>query len=264
MNQVLDMKRLGYLARRDFFSGWRSMAIATAAVAGGLFLSVYIGALFGRGSGTDYLSYLTKTLVIWGSISASLAFTSLHDKTKNEAYLLLPASATEKTLVRLLATSVATPLYIIIMISLASLLSEAVKTLLLKTPFAPLNPFQGTVLKTWGGVVIFQSVFFLGAAWFKKAHFLKTVLAIIILFIALGITGSVLFRIFIGPIFRELSSSGTMNLNQDFNSLINTRLSLLMNTLEIIGKVFLYGILAPLCWFLAWLRVKGTQSSDGV
>jgi hypothetical protein len=265
MNQMLDIKRMGYLARRDLLSEWRGYAVASGAVAGFMFLKVMILSLSGGMAGMDYLSFLTGTLVIWGTISASQAFTSLHDKTRNEAYLLLPASSLEKTLVRLLSVSVATPLYIIVMLSLASLFTEGVSLLLFHTPFSPLNPFQGFVLKAVGLVVILQSVFFLGAAWFKRAHYIKTVLTLVLISIFLAVISAVLFRVLFASSlssFSIYSSPGMFHFSPD--PMVDSTFPALMNTLEIIGKVLIYGFLAPFCWFAAWLRVKGTQSSDGV
>jgi len=262
MNQVLDIKRMGYLARRDLLSDWRGYAIASGAVAGVMFLQVIVQVLFSGRSGMDYTSFLTTTLFIWGSISASLAFTALHDKTRNEAYLMLPASSLEKTLVRLLSVSVVTPLFVIVMLTLASIFTEGVSSLFFKTAFSPLNPFQGIVLRTLGYVVILQSVFFLGAAWFRKAHYIKTVLTLILLFITIGVITAVLFRLLFASYFNGLDSPRMIQF--DLEPMLESQFPVLMNTLETIGKVLFYGLLAPFCWFVAWLRVQETQSSDGV
>ncbi len=262
MNQVLDIKRLGFLARRDMIDGWRGNAIASGAVAGSMFLLVVLQALFDGQQSMDYSSYLIGTLIIWGSISASLAFTSLHDKTKNENYLMLPASSVEKTLVRLLSVSVATPIFIMILISLASLIAEGVTAIFFHTYFAALNPFQGMFFKILGYVIIIQSVFFLGAAWFKKAHFIKTILTLILFSIVLGIVGAFMFRLLFASYFEGFYNPKMIHF--DMGLMMESEFPSLMNTLHIIGKVFLYGLLAPFCWVIAWLRVKETQSSDGV
>jgi len=262
MNQVLDIKRMGYLARRDLLNEWRGYAIASGAVAGAMFLQVIVQVLFSGRSSMDYTSFLTTTLFIWGSISASLAFSSLHDKTRNEVYLMLPASSLEKTLVRLLSVSAAIPLFIIVMLTLASLFTEGISSLLFQTVFSPLNPFQGIILRSLGYVVILQSIFFLGAAWFKKAHYIKTVLTLILLSIVIGVITAVLFRLFFASSFNGFHSPRMIHF--DLGPMLELQFPVLMNTLKIIGKVLLYGLLAPFCWFVAWLRVRETQSSDGV
>ncbi|MCK5736694.1 MAG: hypothetical protein KAH21_09455, partial [Spirochaetaceae bacterium] len=154
------------------------------------------------------------------------------------------------------------PLFVMAMLSLASVFTEAVTALFFQTSFSPLNPFQGVFFKTLGYVVILQSVFFLGASWFKKAHFIKTVLTIILFSIALGILGAVLFRLLFASYFEGFYTSRMIQF--DIGNLMETQFPSLMNTLEIIGKVLFYGLLAPFCWVVSWLRVKETQSSDGV
>ena len=262
MNQVLDIKRMRYLARRDLINGWRATAVASGAVAGSMFLIVILQVLFEGRKSMDYSSFLMGTLVIWGCICASLAFSSLHDKTKNETYLLLPASSLEKTLVRLLSVSVSLPVFIMILISIASIITEAVTLLFFQIPFAPLNPFQGMYLKVIGYVIIVQSVFFLGAAWFKKAHLIKTVFTLILFSIVLGLVGAFVFRIFFASYFEGFYTPRSIHF--DIETLMRSRYPALMDTLVVFGKVFFYGLLAPFCWVVAWLRVKETQSSDGV
>lgn len=262
MNQVLNIKRMGFLARRDLINDWRGTAIASGAVAGSMFLLVILQALFNGQTSMDYSSFLMGSLVIWGLISASLAFNSLHDKTRNENYLLLPASSVEKVLVRLLGVSVALPIFIMILITLASVITETVTLLFFQIPFAPLNPFQGNFFKVIGYVVIVQSIFFLGAAWFKKLHMVKTVFTLILLAIVFGIVGSFFFRILFASFFEGFYTPKSLNF--DVEALMQLRYPVLMNTLKVSGKVVFYGLLAPFCWVVAWLRVKETQSSDGV
>jgi hypothetical protein len=253
---------MGWLARRDLINDWRGTAIASGAVAGSMFLLVILQALFDGQTSMNYSSFLTGSLVIWGFISASLAFNSLHDKTRNESYLLLPASSVEKVLVRLLSVSVLLPIFIMILITLASVITETVTVLFFQLPFSPLNPFQGRFFRVIGYVVILQSVFFLGAAWFKKLHLIKTVFALILLAIIFGLLGAFSFRILFASFFEGFFTQKAYDF--DVEALMQLQYPALMRTLETSGKVVFYGLLAPFCWVVAWLRVKETQSSDGV
>lgn len=262
MNQVFDFRRLNHLARRDFINDWRGLAVASGAVGGTLFVGSMIEAFFDRQAVADYSSFLTGTLVIWGIIAASLVFKDLHDKNKNEYYLLLPASTVEKTLVGLLNVSVFLPLYILVLITMTSLISEGAKAIFFKTGFTPLNPVLGDHFKVIGYLIIAQSVFFLGAAWFRKAHLVKTVLSLILFSIALGFIGAFAFRIIFASYFEGFFNPVMTDFNPE--DLINVQFPFLLKTLGIIGKVTFYGLLAPFCWVVAWLRVKETQSCDGV
>lgn len=263
MNQQLDLKRLGYLGRTYMIDNWRSMAIAAGIVSGAMFLITFLQAWIEGGSSTmDYTPFLIGTMVIWGCISASTAFSALHDKNNNEAYLLLPASSLEKVLINLLVSSLVLPLAIIVLISVTSVISEGVTGLIFGSSFQPLNPFYGLHFKVWGYTVIAQALFFLGSAWFRKAHFIKTVLTLIIGSIALGLLSGVFFRIVFASYFDGFWDMRMVNI--DIESLMINRYPGLMNFLSTSGRIVFYGILAPFCWFTAWLRVKETQTSDGV
>lgn len=262
MNQILNFNRLMNLARRDLINGWRGTAIASGVVSGAIFVIAFLGALFEGQRTIDYNAFFTGTMVIWGTIAASLAFDELHDKEKNDAYLLLPASSVEKTLISLFSVSVMLPLLILILITAASLVTEGVTALVFRLPYSPFNPLFGDNWSLIGKVIIIQSIFFLGASWFKKAHWIKTVLTVIVGSIVMGILASIIFRILFGSYFEGFFTPKSVNI--DFESLMRMRFPKFMDILSTLGKTALYGLLAPFCWFVAWLRVKETQSSDGV
>lgn len=262
MNRVLSIKRLWYMARKDVFDTWRSHAVAAAAVFGAMILFAFLGVLIEGKRSMDYNAYFIGTIFIWGCIAASRVFGELHDKEKNEAFLLLPVSALEKTLVRLLTVSVFLPLVIIVLITVASVISEIITSLVFGLHFAPFNPFAVSIWRIIGYAIIVQSLFFLGAAWFKKAHFIKTVLAIIVFGIVFGILAGLIFRIVYAPYFDGFCVLKDIHL--DIALLIRTRFPVLISVLDVMGKVLIYGLLAPFCWITAWFRVRETQSSYGI
>ena len=73
----------------------------------GLALVVSAGERDGRHRRHGFLRALfIATLFAWGTIATSLSFTDLHGRATNTAFLLLPASALEKTVSRLLLSTV--------------------------------------------------------------------------------------------------------------------------------------------------------------
>ena len=256
MNQVIDLKRLGFLARKDFFQIWRGSAITAGAVAG---LVLVISLLW---EDVDYDTLFAVTLVAWGCVAASLSFHELHDKTKNEDFLLLPASALEKTLVRLLWISVVLPFFILILITVSSLLSKAINFLIFNMSPKAFNPFAGENWNILGFIVVLQSFFFLGAAWFKKAHLVKTILTIIVLHFIFGLLGALMFRIAFGSYFYDFFTP--IDFYISLADALHDRFPTLKRILENWAGFVGYGLLAPLFWFVAWLRVMEAQSSDGV
>lgn len=266
MNNYFEFGRLGHLARRNLILDWRSQAIAGGIVSGVLFLGRFLEAWISRGAahgdGADYTEYLIITLAIWGAIYASMAFRALHDKNSNEAYLLLPASSLEKVTIEVLLTSLVLPVAIIVLITVASIVTEGVTGLLFQTGFDPLNPFQRDIFAAWGYIVIGQAVFLLGSAWFRKAHFIKTVLSLVVGAIGFGFIAGILFRIVFASYFDGFFTPIEMRF--DVEQLMIRNYPGLMKFMAAAARILFYYVLAPFCWFTAWLRFKETEVSDGV
>ena len=103
MKQTLSARRLWFLVRSDFLSGYRVAALFAGTTAGIVFLislSEGFGVSQDRWFHREHFGYI---LFIWGIWVTSRAFRPLHDRTLREAYLLLPASSLEKLLARLFA-----------------------------------------------------------------------------------------------------------------------------------------------------------------
>ena len=262
MNRVLDFKRLFFVLRKDFFTYWRPTLIVSSAVAAILVVGGFFSSLTRLSADLDYESFFGATVVIWGCIAASMAFSELHNKSLNEDFLMLPASPFEKVLSRLLFVSLALPLIILAVVVVGSLLGESLTALVFRKPFAAFNPFQGEIWRMMGILVIVQSVFFMGAAWFKKVHLVKTVLSILVLSIIYSIIASIVFRLLFASVFTDFSQPP--NFGFDVQNYVHFRYPNLIRGLQTIGKVAFYGLLAPFSWFVAYLRVEETQSSDGV
>lgn len=256
MNETLDLRRLGLLMRGDLVAGYRTLAIVCATLAA-LMLLGSLQTVARIGETPDYYQgWYLGMLFIWGAIGASLSFYELHDKTKNEAYLLLPASALEKTLARLLRATVGFVVFLLIFLTVTSLVIEGINLVLFGRHNGVFNPSHGAVWVPVGHFIAVTSVFFLGAAWFRRLHFIKTALTLaaipIVLVIIAGIVGKFLFE---GPVY-GLSGADFYGYYTAHETLFDT----LLGTL----KVAYFVLLPVFCWVVAWLRLKETQSSDGV
>ena len=130
MNEIFSPRRLELLIRNDAIAGYRSLLTTSATLAG----IILIIAMFSRGSASGnenfYLVCFIGMLLTWGPIASSRSFNELHDKTENESYLLLPASALEKTVARLLSVTVIFVGYLLVFTSLTSVVVESVNSLL--------------------------------------------------------------------------------------------------------------------------------------
>ena len=260
MNEIFSPRRLELLIRNDVIAGYRSLLTTSATLAG----IILILAMFSRDSASGnenfYLFWFIGMLLIWGPIASSRSFKELHDKTENESYLLLPASALEKTIARLLSITVIFLGYLLIFTTLTSVVVELVNSLFFGQRNQWFHPFDSMGWSLFGHFVVVQSLYFLGAAWFRKNHFIKTTLAITIACIGLTVLALVILRFVLAPYFYGFD----MSLD---NMRIDNLYSLYQGVIDVvgIGVTALYFVGLPvMCWSVAWLRVRETQVSDGV
>ena len=255
MNEIFSPRRLELLIRNDAIAGYRSLFTTSATLAG----IILIIAMLSRGSASGnenfYLAWFIGMLITWGPIASSRAFKELHDKIENESYLLLPASALEKTIARLLSVTVIFIGYLLVLTSLTSVVVEAVNSLLFGQRNQWFNPFDSMRWSLFGHFVVVQSLYFLGAAWFRKNHLIKTTLTITIACIGLIMMALLIFWFVLVPTFDDLELR------------IDNLYSLYRGVIDAaeIGVTALYFVGLPaMCWVAAWLRVRETQVSDGV
>ena len=250
MSEHLAPRRLGLLLRNDIVGGYRTFAVESAALA---LLVVWASAMnaFFDGEAPDTLLWFSLFLLIWGPIVASRSFRELHDRTKNESFLLLPASALEKTLARLLLITVGFFVFLLVFATAVSLLSETLNLLAFGDRDELFRPTDGRIWLLIGHFAVAQSVFFLGAAWFRRAHFWKTVLSIVVICFAFGGLGALI---------------GILGMTFDGEELYGAyvgRMRLADFGVDAV-KLAYYFVLPVFCWFVAWLRVRETQVSYGV
>lgn len=255
MNEHFSIERLWWLLRADFTAGYRTLLTVSGTLAGVILIASLIS--FGPGGGGQefFTSWFGGMLYIWGVIASSRAFRELHDKTRNEAYLLLPASAIEKTVARLFAVTVGLAVYLLVFTTVVSILVEAVFLLLPGTGYGLFNPLDPVVWPLIFGYFFLQSFFFLGAAWFRRRHFIKTSLAITVVGIGLALFIVLTLRL----------TFATVDLS-DLDGLIAQAAGSYQGLFQMLEALRgLFAIVLPVaCWSIAWLRVRETQVSDGI
>ena len=253
MNDVFSRQRLWLLIRSDFIAGYRTVLLVSGALAGIILVaaSAHAGALPGGGF---YRGCFGFALFVWGLVASSRAFRPLHDRTRNEAWLLVPASALEKTLARLLAVTIGLVAYLLLFVGLVSVVVEVLNLLLFGSRIAFFDPFDASVRNLVFVYFILQSFYFLGGAWFRRAHFVKTTLAL-----TLAIAG---FACFAAVTVRIVFAGYGLDVGDAL--FVLERLG--GAAPSGIGTVFIcIALLVSIaCWSIAWLRVREAQASDGV
>jgi hypothetical protein len=254
--ETVSPARLYWLIRSDAVMGYRSLLTVSATVLALMGLSSVLTDPPPAPDDRFYVLWFGATLFIWGTIASSRAFRELHDKQRNDAYLLLPASALEKTLARLLELTVGLIVYLLIFTSLAALAIEGAKLLLMDVRRELFNPFDRDVWNLSAQYVGLQSFYFLGAAWFRKRHFVKTTLALAVAAIAFFVLGAVIVRWAFGGYWHENVGGAAAAIDQWLPGFVDS---------VFVSALVLYFVVIPAgCWCIAWLRVRETQVSDGV
>ena len=250
MNEQLSLRRLGFVLRNDLMRTYRSALLISGTAALAALVVSLSGAYDGDvGQGPFfYRTFFVAMLFTWGTIATSVCFSDLHGRGTNTAFLLLPASALEKTASRLLIHTVGLIAYLLLFTTLLSFLFEGINTLWIGARrgfFSPLDELSWPLLPHF---LVAQALFFLGAAWFRKVWWIKTVGAAIGIVIGLGAIAAGLGWM-VGPLQCLNASCYQFPL---FDWLGDAA-----------PVAYLY-LLPPFCWFVAWLRVSEAQVSHGI
>jgi hypothetical protein len=252
VSDQLSPRRVLWLLRSDMLRSYRSWLVTSGTVALVALAFSWLGAWDGIVGPGFYDRVFIAMLFGWGTIATSQAFTDMHGRGTNVAFLLLPASALEKTAARLLLHTLALFLYLLVFTSVLSLVLEGINLALFDVRRELFTPLDRTAWWILPHYLVVQSLFFLGAAWFRKVHFVKTVGAVMGIWLGLvSVAATIAWSLGSGDMFFEGGGPGAA----------------FFNALERIGDgvmIVYYFVLPAFCWFVAWLRVTETQVSHGI
>ncbi len=204
-SNIFNINRLYLLTRRHLFSNLTGWMIAFGALSGVMLVISLLVANFQPGS----LAMLTPTyltiMFLGGYIFTSSIFSELNEPRKATHYLTLPVSVTERLASAWLLTGILFPLFALLMIFLIIFLANLIMNLTFDfSPFA--NLFSGNYVNAFKTYLVTQSVFLLGAAYFRKYNFLKTLLVLFVFFVAFMIVSGLLGWLFLSHLAEMLAS----------------------------------------------------------
>ena len=276
-NTYLSGKRLIAFAKKDVYENYRTAAVVCAAIIGVLLIiygiSVYAAAresgLRGALPGNGEIHYVLFSLVLFvgGFIFTSRAFHEAHNRARNHDWLMLPASTLEKLFARLLSTSIVYALGITVLYFLFSALAAGLSALILRAHFGLFMPWSKTVGLMLLNYLVVQSVFLLGASFFRKTHFIKTILSLTVLGILFAVFAALIFRLVYSDFFVGFEPTeefiALFEGIEDF-SVWERGLSRAGRAFSIVMKILYWAFLAPICWTIAYFRLRETEVKDGV
>ncbi len=251
-------KRIGLFMRRDLRTQWRSGLIQLAAVSAIVFVIILLTAWQGNNPGILHSWLFPLFYLIIGYVLTGQSFSDLHKKDSTHQFLMLPVSAGEKVVSRLLFTGIGYTLIFVAGYWITSLLGWMISRLLFENSVPLFRPFAVGMFRLYGKYLVTQGIFFLGAAWFRKHSLFKTVLLLFGLAVLLALWGLLGTRI----LFWELFTGKALQ----FNTLVSMPGAsyTLMNIAEATAQIMFWAFLAPFCWIMAWFRVKEAEVHHGV
>lgn len=232
-DNFLSFKRLGLLIRNELYLQKKQVLLLSGMI-------VILLILFSGVSTVSEDNYMTF-LYIGGFIMTSYAFGDLHNQRKAYFYLSLPCSSLERFLSKWLLTSVGYALGLLLLCYLYSLLSS----LLVSTVFfGQHHAFDFFHMAQWKNIALYfvlQSVVLLGSAVFKRFALLKTGFTVGLFALTVALFTASMTWLF---------CAGNC-INPNLISIVELSLD---------GGYFAFWvILAPLCWYLTYLRITEAE-----
>ncbi|MBN2658820.1 MAG: hypothetical protein JXR86_17330 [Spirochaetales bacterium] len=271
MTNIFSLSRLFKLIRKDLLSEYKSLAIWLSSAAGVMIVISALNILIYKLNGTDlngsqfHFVFYILLLFPGGYILSASMFKDVHDKVRNIYWLTLPGSTLEKMVSRLLISSLFYAILLTLLYPLLALLSESFNLLLFGIRHSWFNPFNRAILKLIPYYIVTQSIFFAGAATFRKHPFAKTLLSLTLFQIALSILSALLARLILGNLFHSISNFQFSD--GDLMRYTGSTISSITGTgkiLVVAAKVFFWGILAPFFYVFAYFKLAEKEVRDGI
>ncbi len=262
------MNRFGLLINREIQTSKRDLSIYALTLFLILFASETIRSFVSQYSQVGfgpagYASLFPNFLILGGLIITSLSFADdMFSKNGQQQWLMLPATSLEKFLAKGLLSAFAYPIALVVVFFLSSVITEPIQLLFFGDPITLFNPFTRDVASQFALYWVWQSIFLLGATYFHKGHFFKTVLALGVI----GIAFASLALLFVKIVFsiKYGSALRTFDVVFSFDSLLFNPANGAVGAFRVLGKLLYYVALPLFCWVTAFFRVQEVQATDAV
>lgn len=260
-----SLQRLWNLGRVFVITQKRAL-IVNLASALAVLLAAYVIAVFTggpEGSFRFHEAVFSFLFPLIGVIAASQSFSAMHKSDRSYAYLTLPASHLEKTVEKLLLTTVVYTIVALLSYFIFSVVGLGLGELLTGRSYPVFNPGERWVWQMIGGYVVISSVFLFGAAYFRSRHFIKTVLGVAAVFLLIAGVASLSTWIFFEDIFQAMRA-GTFEATQNVTVAQAERFQAALEIVRDVAEFLFRWIMAPFFWILTWLRVREAEVANAV
>ncbi|TVQ88357.1 MAG: hypothetical protein EA393_09055 [Bacteroidetes bacterium] len=187
----------------------------------------------------------TIFIFIGGFIVTSAAYNELHTPARGQFYLILPANTLEKLLSNWLLSSAVFVVVAFVLLSVVLGITTLLSSWVFNTDTAFFNPFTHDNLENMGVYVVVQSIFFLGALYFRKNNFIKTLLSVFVVMFGLSIILGFLGWVILGE-FNHISDENLPESNFVFFT----------ETLPQIARIIFWWLTAPFFLLVSYFKLK--------
>lgn len=246
-------ERVLLVSKRFFILNQKNWLIGITGIAGLLFSFWLLPVILASGNSTQSgfgssLERIAMFLYFAGGLAlTSHIFHEVHSPNTSYQFLTLPATNFEKFSAAWFVSAIGYTIAAMTAIVLLSFSVEIVASINTGnwSQFSLFNPFRADILESVSNYIMFQSIFLLGAIYFRKNNFLKTLLVYIILVFGLLLLAGIIFLI------TGITMQENLSVHMHFEGFTGF-FSVLWQF--IIGILFTLFIL-----FLAYLQLKNKQ-----
>lgn len=250
-NSFFDINRLKNLLIRQISVNYRTWLIATAAITGFLMFIGTVQLLFNTESiDANYMfGIFLPAFFIGGFIFTSMIFSELNSPHRGYLYLMLPASTFEKLVSAWLITSVLYVMFSCLVIYFINIYYVFIAEVFTSKTVEVVNLFSSDILRIFGVYLVLQSIFFLGAIYFRRINFFKTLLSGFILLVIFSMYSGILMKI----LFDTSSFHGEMV--KDVSGIE----FMLENVMQPLAEYLFWFAVAPFFLIVSYFRLKERQ-----
>lgn len=249
---IFDINRVKLLLARQLRLNSSTILIGFGAVVGVITFILSMRVVFESHSlgMSGFTGLALPIFFVGGYIFTSTIFSELRTSHRGYLYLTLPASAFEKLLVAWFISSI---LYVVAAIGafyVINLLLILVGLLTNSQPVPLFNFIDPSMLKIFAIYIVTQSIFLLGAIYFRGVNFLKTLLALFVINLVISIFSALLTKFVLFGSFQSLQFNN--NLPDGIEGFIG-------NVFLPTVKILFWYIMAPFFLVVSYYRLKERQ-----
>lgn len=254
MNLSFNLKRIGWLAKKEYFESFLPHFKIMTIVVSSLVLIRCIIEYFENEMNPKVVTFdYEGVYVVFGFIYTINLFSELKLLSTRADFLSLPASTEEKVFTKWLFGNVFYWLGVILIFTVFFLVQKLIIGYGMNKPTEAFNLFSKTNLTGLHYLIVIFSIYFFGAATFNTGAWYKVILWGIVLSLAYMI----LIFLFAYALFPEMRAElhGTTHVNYGVN---NAPIDLMLEDFWIIkfAKFFIQYLAAPFFWFMTYLKIK--------